>query len=95
MLMSHEQILHFVETSLPRLTARKPKRYGRGTATGTTGSGTDSGASTENSKDKGTGSYVYEDSPLQPLTCVQMAGDIILVPESWGHGVLNLQVSGV
>ena len=23
--------------------------------------------------------------------CVQTAGDVILVPESWGHGVLNIQ----
>jgi hypothetical protein len=24
-------------------------------------------------------------------TCVQTAGDVILIPESWGHGVLNIQ----
>lgn len=30
---------------------------------------------------------------FQPLTCVQRAGDIMIVPESWGHGVLNLQVT--
>ena len=28
-----------------------------------------------------------------PLTCVQTAGDVMIVPESWGHGVLNIQVS--
>lgn len=27
------------------------------------------------------------------LTCVQTAGDILVVPESWGHGVLNIQQS--
>ncbi len=28
-----------------------------------------------------------------PITCVQTAGDVMLVPESWGHGVLNIQES--
>lgn len=23
--------------------------------------------------------------------CIQTAGDVILVPESWGHGILNIQ----
>lgn len=27
------------------------------------------------------------------LTCVQESGDIMIVPENWGHGVLNLQVN--
>lgn len=26
-------------------------------------------------------------------TCVQTAGDVMIVPESWGHGVLNIQES--
>lgn len=30
---------------------------------------------------------------VQPLRCVQTAGDAILVPENWGHGVVNLQDS--
>jgi len=46
---------------------------------------------------------------VKPMTCVQVAGticisynscmceliagDVLVVPESWGHGVLNLQVS--
>lgn len=28
-----------------------------------------------------------------PKTCVQTAGDIMIVPEAWGHGVLNIQES--
>lgn len=28
-----------------------------------------------------------------PVTCVQTAGDVVIVPESWGHGVLNIQES--
>lgn len=30
---------------------------------------------------------------VKPLTCVQTAGDVLIIPESWGHGVLNIQVS--
>lgn len=30
---------------------------------------------------------------VRTLTCVQTAGDVIFVPENWGHGVLNLQQS--
>ncbi len=30
---------------------------------------------------------------VKPLTCVQTAGDVIIIPESWGHGVLNIQES--
>ena len=30
---------------------------------------------------------------VQPVTCVQLAGDVMIIPESWGHGVLNLQES--
>lgn len=26
-------------------------------------------------------------------TCIQTAGDVLIVPESWGHGVLNIQES--
>ena len=29
---------------------------------------------------------------VKPVTCVQTAGDVLLIPESWGHGVLNIQV---
>ncbi len=28
-----------------------------------------------------------------PTTCIQTAGDVIIIPESWGHGVLNIQES--
>jgi hypothetical protein len=28
---------------------------------------------------------------VHPVTCVQTAGDVMIIPESWGHGVLNLQ----
>lgn len=30
---------------------------------------------------------------FKPLSCVQYAGDVVIVPESWGHGVLNIQES--
>lgn len=30
---------------------------------------------------------------FRPKTCVQTAGDVMIVPESWGHGVLNIQES--
>ena len=26
-------------------------------------------------------------------TCVQTAGDVFFIPQSWGHGILNLQES--
>ena len=29
----------------------------------------------------------------QPLECVQEQGDLIFVPDFWGHGVLNLAES--
>lgn len=28
---------------------------------------------------------------VKPVTCVQTAGDVMIIPESWGHGVLNIQ----
>jgi hypothetical protein len=30
---------------------------------------------------------------VTPTICVQQAGDVVIVPEAWGHGVLNLQES--
>jgi hypothetical protein len=30
---------------------------------------------------------------IHASTCIQTAGDMIIIPESWGHGVLNLQDS--
>jgi JmjC domain, hydroxylase len=30
---------------------------------------------------------------IKPITCIQTAGDVMIVPESWGHGVLNIQES--
>ena len=30
---------------------------------------------------------------VKPVTCVQTAGDVMIIPESWGHGVLNIQES--
>jgi len=26
-------------------------------------------------------------------TCVQLAGDVMIIPEAWGHGVLNIEVT--
>jgi hypothetical protein len=30
---------------------------------------------------------------IKAMTCTQLAGDVMIVPESWGHGVVNLEVS--
>ena len=30
---------------------------------------------------------------VRPRTCIQTAGDVIIVPEGWSHGVLNIQQS--
>lgn len=30
---------------------------------------------------------------VQPMTCVQTSGDVLIIPESWGHGVINIQES--
>ena len=38
-------------------------------------------------------SNLTESLGFKPLTCVQRAGDIIMVPENWGHGVVNVQQS--
>lgn len=35
----------------------------------------------------------FKKKGMKPLTCVQTAGDVMIIPESWGHGVLNLQES--
>ena len=32
-------------------------------------------------------------APAPALRCVQRAGDLIFVPDGWGHGVLNLDAS--
>ena len=44
--------------------------------------------------------WVEQDLPsLEPvfqdhlLTCTQFAGDVMFIPESWAHGVLNVQTS--
>jgi hypothetical protein len=36
---------------------------------------------------------LLESQGVHALTCVQTAGDIMIIPESWSHGVLNIQVS--
>ena len=35
----------------------------------------------------------YRNRGVRPHTCVQLAGDVMIIPESWGHGVLNIQES--
>eukprot|EP01034_Spumella_vulgaris_P026643 gene26643-33252_t len=37
--------------------------------------------------------YANRENPVTALTCVQTAGDVMIIPESWGHGVLNIQES--
>ena len=32
-----------------------------------------------------------KDGQPPPLTCVQRAGDVAVIPEMWGHGVVNLE----
>ena len=34
---------------------------------------------------------LHENRGLNFKTCTQVAGDILLIPESWGHGVVNLE----
>ena len=36
---------------------------------------------------------VFNDRNIRPVTCVQTAGDVLIIPESWGHAVLNIQES--
>jgi hypothetical protein len=36
---------------------------------------------------------VFINRGVKPITCVQQAGDVLIIPESWGHGVLNVQDS--
>lgn len=36
---------------------------------------------------------VFAQRGFEPVTCVQTAGDVLLIPESWAHGVLNIQES--
>lgn len=33
----------------------------------------------------------FEKRGVHSLSCIQTAGDVLIVPESWGHGVLNIQ----
>ena len=35
----------------------------------------------------------FSERGVEALSCVQTAGDVMIVPEIWGHGVLNLQES--
>ena len=32
---------------------------------------------------------------VTPQTCVQTAGDVMIIPENWGHGILNIQVDTI
>lgn len=34
----------------------------------------------------------FEARGVRAHKCVQTAGDVMIIPESWGHGVLNIQV---
>lgn len=35
----------------------------------------------------------FKERNVKPVTCVQTAGDVLIIPESWGHAVLNIQES--
>jgi hypothetical protein len=39
-----------------------------------------------------TDKMTFENRGIRAHTCVQTAGDVMIIPENWGHGVLNLQV---
>ena len=32
-------------------------------------------------------------APLQAVVCVQRPGDVVYVPENWGHAVVNVEAS--
>ena len=36
---------------------------------------------------------LYADRGIKPRGCTQVAGDVMIIPESWAHGVLNIQES--
>ena len=36
---------------------------------------------------------ITETFGFSPLICVQRAGDVVMVPENWGHGVINVEQS--
>jgi len=36
---------------------------------------------------------LFEARGIKAVTCVQTAGDVVIIPESWAHGVLNIQES--
>ena len=86
-IMSNRQIMDFVETDLVHFSSRgKVKEEGRD--------------EDRQRKAEGGGGYQYmnlntihRNYSVAPMTCVQTAGDVIIVPESWGHGVLNIQDS--
>ena len=50
-------------------------------------------AANKHEKKKGQFTKTYVSPQVKPLTCVQTAGDVMIVPESWSHGVLNIQQS--
>ena len=35
----------------------------------------------------------FEARGIIPRGCTQVAGDVMIIPESWAHGVLNIQES--
>jgi hypothetical protein len=35
----------------------------------------------------------FDERGISPRGCTQVAGDVMIIPESWGHGVLNIQES--
>lgn len=77
MIMSNKQMLEYFETDLQAF-----KKY---VDIDSSSSNSNKGSS-DSSTDEGT-------SGVHPFTCVQTAGDVMIVPESWGHGVLNIQES--
>ena len=80
--MSNKQIKDFTESDMVQLQKRgkvRMKTKGRG-------------GSEEESKIRDFNTLRANYS-VAPMVCVQTAGDVMIVPEAWGHGVLNIQDS--
>ena len=84
-IMSNKQILDFTESDMLEMAARGKVRVKNEQT------GAQNGAQAQ---------YIVRDFnrleqnySVAPMVCVQTAGDVMIVPEAWGHGVLNIQDS--
>jgi hypothetical protein len=65
------------------------------TASATSGVSASGAGAADSCVDEGDDMMADGDAPRAPapLECTQEAGDVLYVPRSWGHGVLNLETS--